>query len=429
MFAVRINSVTESSFGHQYEYTFLLSTPDGSFDLYDDMRTINTYIEVDEERFMRYVEKSPTTLPLYNPAFVQELIMSQGIGFVRELYQYRYVDCILQLTTPEDRLELAPLRPPFTSTKEQYLYTISLLHDLLIKAGISTLWIMMFKISVNSRQLVPYQSVIHKMITKLKTFAMDLLDTADHFDILNYSCGLHEVFIKQSPNLFDLYLLLIGQRRLDPVIYFLHKQTLKYSVVSPFGYPALVLERYPDILDNPSRFAMFLDNVMPHLFFGFLETLVREADWLRANQHDCWFREHLQCLLDRLYAIGGCAGWWMTCSEAGNGSNSLILNHPVNKEFIHNLLRLTPYPELLSTIGFVKARRWVLLVDDFNLDVVDELAELNWTFEEVRSELPKIGLKYNLQELLKTETKYAIPEDAIPSPSGFTLIPWAMSYL
>lgn len=176
-----------------------------------------------------------------------------------------------------------------------------------------------------------------------------------------------------------------------------------------------VIEKYPDINENPLRFGWWMNNIMPYCIYKFMERPLSKF---------------------MFYDIAGYIGLWSMFCESGNGCNSYLLNHPISLELCKHLMTLLltpcnyrslllhfkiisndpliePDPEIVRTINIDEH------MEDFKTlsGAIGFVRKYSWLYKHYKNNMLKLNHEY-------PDYKFKYPEDIIPSPSGLTLIPW-----
>lgn len=215
---------------------------------------------------------------------------------------------------------------------------------------------------------------------------------------------------KEAKDLLDLFIIDVTNNYL-PYIIRMNDELYIFNQMIIHEY---VYKKYPDIVNNISRFSWWLDGVIPY------------AILTRLNERKS---------IVTLYNIAGLIGFWSVMSESGNGCNSWILLHPIKRfeQFAHILLNNISYDRILSLLHIVDdyyhttindSRDAMLMVNEvfFKIDY-----NIFYSLEKSIEFIQNVIKIHNPKQYFDVKYKLRYEDDMIPSPSGMTLIPFVIT--
>lgn len=381
----------------------------GDYELYRAEYVRWYSIETDEaiiHRLMKYLSEIPAELQ--DIELITSLIQSKGIEHVRNLY---YLMNVYNLIKPYDWdiNKLTPLMFKRDYSPENYKYTVGVVYEALRNHRLYHIYTMMFGVTINSRIVNQYAEKISNMFDDLCKLSEDLISHNYYNDIATRPV--------KNDTLFDVYNRLLSYKNCEAVIYYLYNKQLYYQTANILCYGDILVDKYPDVGSNVVRFCVLLEGVVKYLIQACIRNMINYEhtdDLLRIEEREC-----------QVYNIGGLIGLYYTCCEAGNGSNSLLLYHPIDdiEEFLSKFIntRYLNYLKILSYFGITPSRTHLNYeAKGFKNGIINDFMNLDINNPK---NIIKLICKYSLHTAFDYIT-YDVPDDLIPSPSGFMLIPW-----
>lgn len=200
----------------------------------------------------------------------------------------------------------------------------------------------------------------------------------------------------------------------------------KRFFAEPQLFTTQLIKKYPDIGSDPQRFAWFISAAVPYAI------RLRLSELFLSVFGDATRREVV-------YDVGCLIGMYMSFLESGTGSNAWLLNHPMSRDHFCQLAKWMLSDQYLASrtenalvlLDVIETPRYNPVPKTVGKKVIKALRDFalgDINPETIAQQVPKLICDYDLESYttyVQTELKH--PDDMIPSPSGFTLLPWHMS--
>lgn len=216
--------------------------------------------------------------------------------------------------------------------------------------------------------------------------------------------GANHIVYNHVNDLLDLFIIDVHSTFRLP--YMVRFKTVIHTFDNMINYQ-YVYNKYPDIGNNPTRFAWWLNSVMP---YAIISRFKNKKNW------------------SILYTVAGLIGLWSSMVESGTGSNSWLIVHPI---------KFTRFAEsLLTSDSTYYDIMWDMRVGNFTYVITGSVPvkkclnvdyNIFYSLDKSIEWVKNIVRRYNPLQHIRTEYKLNYPVDIIPSPSGLCLLPFVVS--